>query len=982
MRRVRKALTTGAVTVLLAVGFSASVSTTAIEMPQTVATESGEVSQRGQALADLRTCLNREGAVLDVYYLIDNSSSMKQIGQGPGTDQNGLRFRAVQSSLRPLQELANEGKVVNVAGGIFSSEARTQTLVDWTQLNPGTPVDPAVIGDLLAAQDPKGGTNWVTGIQEAQRQLSQQAEGSNDHCQALVWVTDGGIDIERDSLKTSQGVVDLCGVGPTDFQSPPSTQGLMYGLRNQGVVVLGVLLAVPDSDEAELSEDTRQERASKTSYFRPAVEGSGRVDAYWFNNDQSLSGDFTCGATVAGATGALLTIETADELANQFDALASCIADTCTTLPPDSVRCQGDRCEVAIPAGIASMQISVPEGFNPNDVKQPGGASACLVGGCTTPEELQDGAPLRIPVRNETGIWTIENSPADLDPLLFAGLSLEADPIEVDPRDPVISTRLRVVQSDPRIDEDSLIFDVQNYENIRWDANVFFPSGRSERANVVPDGDSWRIEWGPESPEFGASIPSEVIVGFSATARGNGSDVPPLPLAPIEQPFSIARVSLEQYPTILEPPAGDTLFFTSVDGLEGVGSASIVLRGPETNAGFVCWASDTAEFVGGVVDSASRPDGTIVVEIPEAASREAPCPEGAFGLPLPQAQEVELSIELTASEQAEAVVRGVMRLDLFGPVNEPPIAEEVAFEAQTTVVRNNLVRVVVLAVLTLLGVAVPYLLLVLLARRQASFNSQLNGTRWTALRAAVGPEGLSFLEERDPSDYEFLFVADKGLTRSIRTGQEEHKVKPPTIWPFKPVSTVVTAPPRSWIFTNHDSDLATLKSEGTSSQVLGDVFYFVADDQSRSEGDAGTVTDDWGNAVPTRSESGEGPTVVTGRVVLMAASDGPVADSIAQALARVRTWANWNVVFEAMTSRTTDSQESSVSQGPVETSQPSPAGRNESPGPSTGFENTFATPDNGESNRPADEKRWRGRKKNEKRNDDSGPPPGMDLSDW
>ena len=960
-------------------GLAAQASSTPSQRSSAVLPASDEVAQRGQALADLRTCLNREDAVLDVYYLIDNSSSMKQIGAGPGTDENGLRFRAVQSSLRPLQDLANEGRVVNVAGGIFSSEARTQTLVDWTRLEAGSAVGPEQIGDMLASEDPKGGTNWVTGLQEAERQLDRQAQGSDNHCQALVWVTDGGIDIERDPVKTSEGLVDLCGVEPTDFISPPSTQGLMYELRNQGVVVLGVLLAVPDSDQAELSEGTRQERKSKTSYFGPVVEGRGEVDASWFNGDISKEGLYSCGATVTGAAGATLTIETADQLANQFDALASCIADTCTTLPPGSVRCQGGSCEVAVPSGIASMQFSVPEDYDPNDVKQPGGASACLIDGCTTTEELASGAPLRIPVRNESGIWTIENSPDDLNPLLFAGLSLEADQIEVDPRDPNISSRLRIIQSDPSVGPDALIFDAQNYENLRWEANVFFPTGRSEPARVTPDGDSWKIEWESGSAESRGSIPREVIVGFSATARGNGADVPPLPLAPIEQPFPVERLSLEAYPTLVEPQDGATLFFSDIDGLEGVGEASIVIRGPETNEGLVCWPAAADGIADEVQDSASRPRGALDVRIDQGNAESGRCPEGDLGIVLPQAQEVQIPIELTYSEQADGVVRGVLAMDLYGPAEEPPILEEVVFEVETSVVRNNVVRLLVLAVLTIVGIGIPYLILVILARRQASFNTHLNGTRWASLPILLGPEGIASIEERDAADYDFLFVADKGITRTIQTGSEEHRVIPPTIWPFKPVSTVVTASRGSWIFTNHDQDLTRRRNQGLSSQVLGDVFYFVTSSQGSQAGTSAIEVDDWGKpAVANSAKTG----TVGGHVVVLASGETAVAESIAQALARVRTWAGWTTVYQTVTSAESSNQEPREQGTPAAPAESTGNGQSQTSIAATGFEGAFGAAEADQSSQPPRKRRIGRKKRGREEGDEPTSSGGMDLSDW
>lgn len=859
----------------------------------TVAGSTPEVLNK--ALSDLRTCLSKDGAILDVYYLIDNSRSMDQIGGSEGTDRSGLRFKAVERSLFPLMELANSGVEVNVASGLFSRDGTT--VRDWLRIEPGSDKDVVEFGIDLGSTPPGGGTNWSAGVREAQKKLAEQARGSDDRCQTLVWVTDGGIDIERDPIKTADGVVELCGIGPTDFASPAATSGLMYNLRRAGVVIFGVQLLVPEAVRANLDEGRIGEQNSKFSYFKPVVEGEGTVDASFFSDGVPLSGAFRCGGKNNEAQGAVILIEEAGQFAEKFEELVACIRDSCT-VPVEPVLCSGVVCEIPIPQGIAAMEFYAPPGFDRRKVLTPDGSRICLTEGCTPDVESDEGGLIRVPIRNVAGIWQVFTDASSIRPLLFSGLEIEIDTVEVDPRNPTISAGLRIQQSF------GAQFEAANYRQpLQFQATVRFPSGESRPASVTQEGSEWRLSWGPAEEELRGAIPNEVVVSLQATALGVEPDVPNLPLQAVEKAVQVTQKNLETFPSLLQPQPGETAFFTPIEGRMGTGTATLIFRGPELNDGKVCWSSDAAGVIGKVQDPGQRLDGSFVAAIELAGQPTAVCPDGYTGVALFQGEEASVGISLTASEQKDALVTGAMRFELFGPEGEAGFPQIVPFEVQTTIVKSDVARFIVLGLLVLLGFGLPYLALLFFARRQAAFNSQLDGNRWGALPVTVGPEGLTSLKEIDPSKFDFIFVDQSGLTREIGTSAEIHRVIPPRFWPFKPVRTIVEAPADTSIFTNYDPQIRAGHSEGLSSQVLSNVFYFVPEEPAQGQGTVERHVDDWGNEISVSvAAQSQVTSQISGKLVVIASGDGNVAESIAKGIARARMWPGWSEIYSAIMS--------------------------------------------------------------------------------
>ena len=443
-------------------------------------------------------------------------------------------------------------------------------------------------------------------------------------------------------------------------------------------------------------------------------------------------------------------------------------------------------------------------------------------------------------------------------------------------------------------------------------AEVIFGNNVSEPASIATTVDGWLLNWKPTDSTPEGITPTEIVISLAATAAGDimsNPVVPSLKLERIEQPFPVILKNLEAYPTIIQPLDGETLIFSPIEGNAGAGIGQIVVQGPKTNDGAICWESDEERFVGEFTDSQSQVPRQLTAVLGATSAQQVICPNGQVGIAVSQDSKVEIPIELRATDQANALIAGNFDITLFGPDGEPGFSRPVNFSVQTTVVKSGLAFGIVFAILTLLGFGIPYVALVVFARRQAAFSSQLDGTRWAELPATVGPEGLLTLGEKDPSQYEFIFVDQKRITRAIETSSDTHQVIPPTFWPFKPARTIVKGTDGSSIFTNHDSTFEAGRSIGESSQALGNVFYFVADPKTDSGDATQTSSDDWGNLVRTSNNSvdSQSDRPIRGKVVLLAQGNTNPAEAISKATADVRTWYGWSAVYTAITTGATGS---------------------------------------------------------------------------
>jgi hypothetical protein len=215
-----------------------------------------------RAFEDLTRCINTK-KILDVYYLIDQSGSLKL------TDKNDERADILAASLSALGDFNSDVKV-NYAVTFFGDG--TDNWAPWSAVSKSSIESKA---NALRSEITKPSrkrdfnTDWLAGLQRAQKDLNLQKAKSNG-CQALIWLTDGGIWLQEGSgyggahnfseERTNAAVSTLC----TD---------VMPTLRADGVSVFGVLLK-NDKQLDQIEGPAREQTINGMSHMYPLVEGS------------------------------------------------------------------------------------------------------------------------------------------------------------------------------------------------------------------------------------------------------------------------------------------------------------------------------------------------------------------------------------------------------------------------------------------------------------------------------------------------------------------------------------------------------------------------------------------------------------------------------------------------------------------------------------------------------------------------------------
>ena len=287
--------------------------------------EKSSLSENGQrAFADLGRCLQSQGKekVLDVFYLIDESGSLK------GTDSENKRADILSSSLIQLASFRKD-VTVNYSVGFFAHQYSVWK--SWTTVNPGGIVPEAGrLAEEVRTRNKGQLTNWLIGINGAIDELNAQHERTNG-CSTLIWLTDGGIELETVD-QTVDAIDQLC-------------TNRFDVLRKNNVTVLGILLK-NDSYLNEISAEDKKQNLLRMAYMQPMIEGTGRL----YDNTVQNCGSYPVPKNYR--QGALFVAQDPKDLAFEFLKLPPQI-EGCKESP--SIR--GDVSEFKIENGISDFQI-------------------------------------------------------------------------------------------------------------------------------------------------------------------------------------------------------------------------------------------------------------------------------------------------------------------------------------------------------------------------------------------------------------------------------------------------------------------------------------------------------------------------------------------------------------------------------------------------------------------------------------------------
>ncbi len=144
-----------------------------------------------KAFAQIGSCLAPENALLNVLFVLDASSSLPE-----DTDKEGLRGDILAQAISQL-EVVSENRPVNMAVSWFDLIYEPE--IGWTGLNAKSGEDiRSQIPDWVAPDGRWGngqGTNWERALAGGAETM-QDSPQSNLACKMIVWLTDGGINVD------------------------------------------------------------------------------------------------------------------------------------------------------------------------------------------------------------------------------------------------------------------------------------------------------------------------------------------------------------------------------------------------------------------------------------------------------------------------------------------------------------------------------------------------------------------------------------------------------------------------------------------------------------------------------------------------------------------------------------------------------------------------------------------------------------------
>jgi len=334
----------------------------------------------------------------------------------------------------------------------------------------------------------------------------------------------------------------------------------------------------------------------------------------------------------------------------------------------------------------------------------------------------------------------------------------------------------------------------------------------------------------------------------------------------------------------------DLVVFPTIEGV-GKSMASIEVQGPDSGTGLVCLNAPTIASDPGV-DEVGR---TLTF------SSEFDCSSG--GTEIGAGERLEIPITVESDTQFSGIARGKINVQVEPSDGGRAFPEAVDFEVPSTLERNTGAAFATIVILTLLGLLLPYLGLLLFARRQASFSQDLDGARYASLPIRLTPEGLVSVGEMPVSDYSFIYMDRSAVQREVTTAALAHRIEPPRFWPFAPIKCEAVGPSNSLLVSNLSGDLTPMGSRAPSSQALPDVFvaYFDRPDVTSAQT---TTADDWGapGTMTTTPGVALDDGVLEGQLIVILPESGNPADAAERALAKVRVWPRWQEVFTAVKS--------------------------------------------------------------------------------
>ena len=505
---------------------------------------------------DLGRCLQSQGKnkVLDVFYLIDESGSLK------ATDPNDDRADILSSSLEQLASF-NSDVTVNYSVAFF---AHQYTLwQSWRTVNKGGIVPEAVKLNSEIRKRKNGLlTDWLQGIDGAINELNAQHSRTNG-CSTLIWLTDGGIML-GDELKTDAAIDRLC-------------NNRFDVLRKNGVTVLGILLK-NEKALSKLSQEEQAYQADRMSTMGPMVTGRGML---------ADGEEVTCGTYPIPKNyhqGALFVAQDPTELAYEFLKLPPRI-EGCSNFK-DFERGNG---KFEVENGISEFQIVTTS----RDWRliDPAGKPVTAATKGIGIFETAGAAQIKVGSTNSgIGEWIFTGNGGDSSLFYCSGLD-----IRIDPGSEFIAGKAGILSGKVITQATGLAADLTAYDSDHPITIELITNGKSGEKREAEQSDPASFMLKKFTPGKGSSEAEVRITLNLKTKRG-------IKLAPVSVSQKIDVRLLSNYPSIKDEPIVLSMLASAIKPAKG----AVVFTSPASSDGKICFDPNAKPIV--IQDRVSRAD--------------------------------------------------------------------------------------------------------------------------------------------------------------------------------------------------------------------------------------------------------------------------------------------------------------------------------------------------------------------------------------
>ena len=697
---------------------------------------------------DLSACMKQPTSQLNVLYLLDASSSLEE-----DTDPQRLRGKILAQAIEQLGALSADRKV-NYA--VSSFDLGYQERKAWSPLTPESAGDAATWAEQQYGWWGAGlGTDWLSALSGGLGTM-QAAPNAKVACQLMVWVTDGGINVNGNKNAydvNSAAMEEICGVDPITGTATGSP-AVVDAIRSAGIHLVAVALA---SDEylSTLSGDELADEQSKFAYLVPVSEGAGEVSNAGMTGGASKTIAYPCGVSPVPedwATGAFVLGASPIALAYQFSAITN--------------RIRGGQ---SLGAGIeVPGAFEVEPGINRVNIQlagsawsitDPSGVVVASSSGSTQGPSVQSttqGELVNIQIDEPAlrpGSWKIDvtDAKAAAQVYVYALLRGEAD-----------IPQLRVGESSEIVIE--IVSDITGEPARRSDYSTGPISATASGQGVVPvelncleDVTLLRYTCALDPTAVGTTIIKASLDVNSL--RGER-------LYPFRGSFSAPVSPQASYPQVLP----DQISLTPLDGGRGHATGELTLKGPEKGSGEVCLpaASDVA-ITQDVVDRQST--------YAFGGSAWGTC------IIVGQGQTVTASFDVSNEVQATGTVSGAFSVELKSSESDEVVTQKVTFDFDS--IRQGTPPWWLLLGLIVLGLALPIALLygqarsasklVLKGIQIASVPVMLDFSSGFVSVSRVAPAGGQFLTLQD---WEWPYSSGTGRSFSAPGGVTLRAITP------------------------------------------------------------------------------------------------------------------------------------------------------------------------------------------------------------